>query len=73
MVKELVEMTDEQMVADHNELVRKYRDLQVKYIRLAAVLRELRGVEKTCHEIIAEHDDWEQLNQQKLNSTNEER
>jgi hypothetical protein len=40
---------------------------------LAAVLRELRGVEKTCHEIIAEHDDWEQLNQQKLNSTNEER
>jgi hypothetical protein len=73
MVKELVEMTDEQMVADHNELVRKYKDLQVKYIRLAAVLRELRGVEKTCHEIIAEHDDWEQLNQQKLNSTNEER
>jgi hypothetical protein len=54
-------------------LVRKYKDLQVKYIRLAAVLRELRGVEKTCHEIIAEHDDWEQLNQQKLNSTNEER
>ena len=73
MVKELVEMTDEQMVADHNETVRKYKDLQVKYIRLAAVLRELRGVEKTCHEIIAEHDDWEQLNQQKLNSTNEER
>jgi hypothetical protein len=73
MVKELVEMTDEQMVADHNELVRKYNALQVKYIRLAAVLRELRGVEKTCHEIIAEHDDWEQLNQQKLNSTNEER
>ena len=73
MVKELVEMTDEQMVADHNELVRKYKDLQVKYIRLAAVLRELRGVEKTYHEIIAEHDDWEALNQQKLNSTNEER
>jgi hypothetical protein len=73
MVKELVEMTDEQMVADHNELVRKYKDLQVKYIRLAAVLRELRGVEKTYHEIITEHDDWEQLNQQKLNSTNEER
>ena len=80
MVKELVEMTDEQMVADHNETVRKYKDLQVKYInlqvkyiRLAAVLRELRGVEKTYHEIIAEHDDWEQLNQQKLNSTSEER
>jgi hypothetical protein len=70
MVKELVEMTDEQMVADHNELVRKYKDLQVKYIRLAAVLRELRGA---YHEIITEHDDWEQLNQQKLNSTNEER
>ncbi len=64
MVKELVEMTDEQMVADHNELVRKYNALQVKYIRLAAVLREFQ--EK-------EHDDWEQLNQQKLNSTNEER
>ena len=73
MVKELVEMTDEQMVADHNELVRKYKDLQIKYIRLAAVLRVLRGVEKTYHEIISEHDDWEQLNQQKLNSTNEER
>lgn len=28
---------------------------------------------KKCREIITEHDDWEQLNQQKLNSTNEER
>ena len=66
-------MTDEQMVADHNELVRKYNALQVKYIRLAAVLREFREAAKTYHEIITEHDDWEQLNQQKLNSTNEER
>jgi transcriptional regulator NrdR family protein len=69
----MVEMTDEQMVADHNELTRKYNALQVKYIRLAAVLREFREAAKTCHEIITEHDDWEQLNQQKLNSTNEER
>jgi|APGre2960657373_1045057.scaffolds.fasta_scaffold00383_13 hypothetical protein len=67
----LVEMTDEQMIADHNELVRKYNDLRVKYVRLAAVLRDLRGVEKTYHEIIAEHDDWLQLSRQKLNSTNE--
>jgi NhaP-type Na+/H+ and K+/H+ antiporter len=71
MVKELVEMTDEQMVADHNKLVHKYNDLRVKYVRLAAVLRDLRGLETTYHEIIAEHDDWLQLSRQKLNSTNE--
>lgn len=73
MVERLVEMTDEQMVADRNELVRKYNALQLKYIGLASVLREFREATKNCHEIIAEHDDWEQLNQQKLNSTNEER
>jgi len=71
MVKELVEMTDEQMVADHNKLAHKYNDLRVKYVRLAAVLRDLRGLETTYHEIIAEHDDWLQLSRQKLNSTNE--
>lgn len=73
MVERLVEMTDEQMVADRNELVRKYNALQLKHIRLASVLREFREATKNCYEIISEHDDWEQLNQQKLNSTNEER
>jgi hypothetical protein len=46
--------------------VQAYRDLWERYEDLRKTLREIA-------EVTSEHDDWEQLNQQKLNSTNEER
>jgi len=61
---EIYEMSIKDMVNVHNEVVQKYNDLLAEHIELEAVLRKIRE---------AEHDDWEQLNQQKLNSTNEER
>jgi hypothetical protein len=70
---EIYEMSIKDMVNEHNEVVQKYNDLLAEHIELEAVLRKIREAEKTYHEIITEHDDWEQLNQQKLNSTNEER
>jgi hypothetical protein len=61
---EIYEMSIKDMVNEHNEVVQKYNDLLAEHIELEAVLRKIQE---------AEHDDWEQLNQQKLNSTNEER
>ena len=61
---EIYEMSIKDMVNEHNEVVQKYNDLLAEHIELEAVLQKIRE---------AEHDDWEQLNQQKLNSTNEER
>ena len=61
---EIYEMSIKDMVNEHNEVVQKYNDLLAEHIELEAVLRKIRE---------EEHDDWEQLNQQKLNSTNEER
>ena len=61
---EIYEMSIKDMVNEHNEVVQKYNDLLAEHIELEAVLRKIRE---------AEHDDWEQLNQKKLNSTNEER
>jgi hypothetical protein len=61
---EIYEMSIKDMVNQHNEVVQKYNDLLAEHIELEAVLRKIQE---------AEHDDWEQLNQQKLNSTNEER
>lgn len=40
----MVEMTDEQMVADHNELVRKYTELLAMYQELSDEIKKLEAV-----------------------------